>query len=137
MNGFVGEFLIMLGAFKWDPRYVVVAGLGVILSAVYMLWMFQRVYYGEITNEHNREMPDLSFREWAIVGPLAAAAIFMGVFPNVFLKPMEPAVTRIVQRMEQRQPMSAGVARVAPGAPMAPIALAPGVPSAPGAPSAP
>jgi NADH-quinone oxidoreductase subunit M len=134
MNGFVGEFLIMLGAFKWDPRYVVVAGLGVILSAVYMLWMFQRVYYGEITNEHNREMPDLSFREWAIVGPLAAAAIFMGVFPNVFLKPMEPAVTRIVQRMEQRQPMSAGVARVAPGAP---IALAPGVPSAPGAPSAP
>jgi NADH-quinone oxidoreductase subunit M len=137
MNGFVGEFLIMLGAFKWDPRYVVVAGLGVILSAVYMLWMFQRVYYGEITNEHNREMPDLSFREWAIVGPLAAAAIFMGVFPNVFLKPMEPAVTRIVQRMEQRQPMSAGVASVAPGAPMAPIALAPGVPSAPGAPSAP
>ncbi len=90
MNGFIGEFLIMLGAFKWDPRFVVVAGLGVILSAVYMLWMFQRVYYGEITNEHNREMPDLSFREWAIVGPLAAAAIFMGVFPNVFLKPMEP-----------------------------------------------
>ena len=60
MNGFIGEFLIMLGAFKWDPRFVVVAGLGVILSAVYMLWMFQRVYYGEITNEHNREMPDLS-----------------------------------------------------------------------------
>ncbi len=82
MNGFIGEFLIMLGAFKWDPRFVVVAGLGVILSAVYMLWMFQRVYYGEITNEHNREMPDLSFREWAIVGPLAAAAIFMGVVPE-------------------------------------------------------
>src|SRR5688500_9845168 len=105
MNGFIGEFLIMLGAFKWDARFVVVAGLGVILSAVYMLWMFQRVYYGPITNEHNRDMPDLTFREWAIVGPLAAAAIFMGVFPNVFLKPMEPAVTRIVQRMEQRQPM--------------------------------
>ena len=54
MNGFIGEFLIMLGAFKWDPRFVVVAGLGVILSAVYMLWMFQRVFYGEVTNEHNR-----------------------------------------------------------------------------------
>jgi NADH-quinone oxidoreductase subunit M len=113
MNGFVGEFLIMLGAFRWDPRFVVVAGLGVILSAVYMLWMFQRVYYGEVTHEHNRHMPDLSVREWAIVGPLAAAAIFMGVFPNVFLKPMEPAVTRIVQRMEQRQPMQAAV----PGVP--------------------
>ena len=96
MNGFIGEFLIMLGAFKWDPRFVVVAGLGVILSAVYMLWMFQRVYYGEVTNEHNRHMPDLSFREWAIVGPLAPLAICMGVFPNVFLKPMEPAVNRIV-----------------------------------------
>ena len=47
MNGFIGEFLIMLGAFRWDPRFVVVAGLGVILSAVYMLWMFQRVYYGD------------------------------------------------------------------------------------------
>jgi NADH-quinone oxidoreductase subunit M len=103
MNGFIGEFLIMLGGFVWDPRFVVVAGLGVILSAVYMLWMFQRVYYGEITNDHNRHMPDLSFREWAILGPLAAAAIFMGVFPNVFLKPMEPAVGRIVERIEQRQ----------------------------------
>ena len=54
MNGFIGEFLIMLGAFKWDPRFVVVAALGVILSAVYMLWMFQRVFYGEVTNDHNR-----------------------------------------------------------------------------------
>ncbi len=103
LNGFIGEFLIMLGGFLWDPRFVVVAGLGVILSAVYMLWMFQRVFYGEVTNEHNRHLPDLSFREWAILGPLAAAAIFMGVFPNVFLKPMEPAVGRIVQRIEQRQ----------------------------------
>ena len=111
MNGFIGEFLIMLGGFRWDPRYVVVAGLGVILSAVYMLWMFQRVFYGEVTDEHNRSMPDLSFREWAIVGPLAAAAIFMGVFPNVFLKPMEPAVGRIVQRIEQHQPFR--VARIA------------------------
>jgi NADH-quinone oxidoreductase subunit M len=114
MNGFVGEFLIMLGAFKWDPRFVVVAGLGVILSAVYMLWMFQRVYYGEVTDDHNAHMPDLSVREWAIVGPLVAAAIFMGVFPNVFLKPMEPAVSRIVQRVEQRQPLSASIAAPQP-----------------------
>jgi NADH-quinone oxidoreductase subunit M len=104
MNGFIGEFLIMLGGFRWDPRFVVVAGLGVILSAVYMLWMFQRVYYGEVTDEHNRSMPDLSLREWAIVGPLVAAAIVMGVVPNYFLKPMEPAVGRIVQRIEQHQP---------------------------------
>jgi NADH-quinone oxidoreductase subunit M len=116
LNGFIGEFLIMLGAFRWDPRFVVVAGLGVILSAVYMLWMFQRVYYGEVTDDHNRHMPDLSVREWAIIGPLCAAAIFMGVFPNVFLKPMEPAITRIVQRLDAREALSAS-APDAPGAP--------------------
>ena len=105
MNGFIGEFLIMLGGFKWDPRFVVVAALGVILSAVYMLWLFQRVFYGKVTNDHNKGLPDLSLREWVILGPLAAAAIGMGVFPNVFLKPMEPAVQRIVDRVQSRQPM--------------------------------
>jgi NADH-quinone oxidoreductase subunit M len=106
MNGFIGEFLIMLGAFKWDPRFVVVAALGVILSAVYMLWMFQRVFYGKITDSHNADLKDLSFREWAIVGPLAAAAIGMGVFPNVFLKPMEPAIQRLVDRVQAHHPLT-------------------------------
>ena len=105
MNGFIGEFLIMLGAFKWDPRFVVVAALGVILSAVYMLWMFQRVFYGKITNSHNEGLRDLSFREWAIIGPLAAASIGMGIAPNVFLKPMEPAIQRIVDRVQAHQPL--------------------------------
>jgi NADH-quinone oxidoreductase subunit M len=117
MNGFIGEFLIMLGAFKWDARFVVVAGLGVILSAVYMLWMFQRVYYGEVTDDHNRHLPDLSLREWLVVGPLCAMAILMGVYPNLFLKPMEPAVNRIVQRVEQHQPLQVkgDAAPLAPG----------------------
>ena len=92
LNGFVGEFLTMLGAYLWDPRFVVGAGLGVILSAVYMLWMFQRVYLGEVTNAKNAALPDLQPREWASVLPLCAMAIFMGVFPSLFLKPMEPAV---------------------------------------------
>jgi NADH-quinone oxidoreductase subunit M len=77
----------------------------VILSAVYMLWMFQRVFYGRITNDHNKGLADLSFREWAILGPLAAAAIGMGVVPNVFLEPMEPGIQRIVDRVQGRQPM--------------------------------
>jgi NADH-quinone oxidoreductase subunit M len=103
LNGFIGEFLIMVGAFRWQPRYVVVAGLGVILSAVYMLWMFQRVFLGEVTHDANRRQPDLTVREWAVIGPLCAMAILMGVVPNVFLKPMEPSVTRIVERVERRQ----------------------------------
>jgi NADH-quinone oxidoreductase subunit M len=103
LNGFVGEFLIMLGAFQWDPRFVVGAGLGVILSAVYMLWMFQRVYYGEVTNEKNKDLPDLQPREWAGIAPLCALAIIMGVFPTFFLRPMEPAVERMVQRVQAAQ----------------------------------
>jgi NADH-quinone oxidoreductase subunit M len=116
LNGFIGEFLILVGAFWWEPRYVVVAGLGVILSAVYMLWMFQRVFLGEVTHEANRAQPDLSPREWTVVAPLCAMAIFMGVFPNVFLKPMEPAVTRLVDRMAQHQPLAADEPAMRPAA---------------------
>jgi NADH-quinone oxidoreductase subunit M len=113
LNGFIGEFLIMLGAFRWDPRFVVGAGVGVILSAVYMLWMFQRVFYGKVTNPHNAEQPDLKPREWSAVLPLCAMAIFMGVFPMIFLKPMEPAVERLVERLQSSQ--SLRVQNTAPG----------------------
>jgi len=103
LNGFIGEFLIMLGAFRWDPRYVVFAGVGVILSAVYMLWMFQRVYYGKVTHGENRTLPDLLPHEWSSVIPLCAIALVMGVFPTLFLEPMEPAVTRVVERLQNTQ----------------------------------
>jgi NADH-quinone oxidoreductase subunit M len=102
-NGFVGEFLILIGAFNGqfdvaNARYfTAVAATGVILSAVYMLWMFQRVNYGPLTNPKNRGLRDLSVREWLVIGPVCAMAIFMGVFPGVFLKPMEPAVKRTVE----------------------------------------
>jgi len=105
LNGFIGEFLTMLGAFLWDPRYVVAAGLGVILSAVYMLWMFQRVYLGSVTHEENETLQDLQPREWASVVPLCAVAIVMGVFPTIFLKPMEPAVQRLVAQVQSVQPL--------------------------------
>ena len=105
LNGFIGEFLTMLGAFLWDPRFVVAAGLGVILSAVYMLWMFQRVYLGSVTNEENETLQDLKPREWASVVPLCALAIVMGVFPTIFLKPMEPAVQRLVAQVQSVQPL--------------------------------
>jgi NADH-quinone oxidoreductase subunit M len=105
LNGFVGEFLIMLGAFRWDPRFVVAAGLGVILSAVYMLWMVQRVFYGPVTDEHNAHLPDLRPHEWASVVPLCAVAVVMGVFPSLFLTPMEPAVRKVVERVQSAQPL--------------------------------
>ena len=102
MNGFVGEFLILLGAFLWNSTFAACAASGVILSAVYMLWMFQRVNYGELTNPKNRALPDLTPREWALVVPTIAVAIVMGVLPGVFLRPMEPAVKRTIERVTGR-----------------------------------
>jgi NADH-quinone oxidoreductase subunit M len=107
LNGFIGEFLTMLGAFLWEPRFVVAAGLGVIFSAVYMLWMFQRVYLGEITNPKNATLPDLRPREWASVVPLCAMAIVMGVFPSLFLAPMESSVRKVVERVQTTQAQQA------------------------------
>jgi NADH-quinone oxidoreductase subunit M len=99
MNGFIGEFLILLGGFRAFPRLTVFATSGVILSAVYMLWMFQRVNYGEITNEKNRNLPDLTTREWAQMIPTIALAVLMGVAPALFLKPMEPSIVRTLDRI--------------------------------------
>src|SRR6266851_1140778 len=98
-NGFIGEFLILLGSYLAFPRLTVFAATGVILSAVYMLWMFQRVNYGEVTNEKNRNLPDLTVREWALMIPTIALAILMGVAPGFFLKPMEPSVIRLLDRI--------------------------------------
>src|SRR3954464_7555681 len=75
LNGFVGEFLILLGAFRWDPRLAAFAATGVILSATYMLWMFQRVNYGPVTNEKNARLVDLRPREWFVIVPIIAMAI--------------------------------------------------------------
>ena len=100
MNGFIGEFLILIGAFKYDYWMAAVATTGVILSAVYMLWMFQRVNYGEITHEKNRALPDLTPREWAMMIPTVAMCIFMGVAPNVFLNPMKPSIDKLVDRVQ-------------------------------------
>jgi len=103
MNGFVGEFLILLGAFRWDPWMATFAATGVILSAVYMLWMFQRVNYGPVT-EKNRDLPDLTTREWALMVPTIAMVIVMGVMPRFFLYPMEASVARVIERVTSHEP---------------------------------
>jgi NADH-quinone oxidoreductase subunit M len=115
MNGFIGEFLILIGAFYWDRRLAAAAATGVILSAVYMLWMFQRVNYGPLTNEKNRTLPDLTPREWVLVVPTVAMCILMGVFPGPFLRPMEPAVAQVIERVTGAQPVRAE--RRTPGIP--------------------
>ena len=104
LNGFVGEFLILLGAFRWNPRMTAFAATGIVLSATYMLWMFQRVNYGPVSNEKNAGMRDLTPREWVVLVPIVAATVLMGVLPNLFLRPIEPSVARMVSQVQAQAP---------------------------------
>ncbi len=103
MNGFVGEFLIMVGAFKPMMALTVVAASGVIFAAVYMLWMFQRVMFGTITNEKNRHLPDMNARELAYMLPLIVFVFWIGVYPQTFLRKMDASVTALVERIETKR----------------------------------
>jgi NADH-quinone oxidoreductase subunit M len=92
LNGFIGEFLVLSGAFQARPIYGVLAATGVIWSACYLLWMYQRVFFGKVTHEVNNALPDLSLREKAALWPIAIAALVMGVAPLVWLGAIDPAV---------------------------------------------
>ena len=110
LNGFVGEFLIMVGMFKsqvlgvtatvnWNYVATMIAGTGVIFAAVYLLWMVQRVFFGKVTNEKNKTLSDLSWREIGLMIPLIILMVYMGVFPKPFLKRSEEAVKAIEARV--------------------------------------
>jgi NADH-quinone oxidoreductase subunit M len=102
-NGFVGEFLVLLGAFQSSLRwYAIIATSGVILSAVYMLWMFQRVMFGELNNPKNQVLKDLNVREVAIMLPLIALIFFMGVYPRPFIDSMAPSIDRLIQQVGKK-----------------------------------
>jgi len=91
-NGFIGEFLILLGSFKAKSIYAILAGTGVILAAVYMLWMYQRVMFGKITHPENEKLADLNVREFAYLLSIVVFIFWIGFYPNTFLKKMEPSV---------------------------------------------
>jgi len=98
LNGFVGEFLILAGAWQNYPSAVVLAGLGIILGAVYMLWMVQRVFWGPLDNPKNEGLSDISLRELMVVAPLLVFIVWIGVYPTTFLNPMEAAVRLLLAR---------------------------------------
>lgn len=104
LNGFVGEFLIMLGS--WTSQAVshpwittMIAGTGVIFAAVYLLWMIQRVFFGKATNEKNKYLPDLNLREIGLIAPLVFLMVFMGVYPSPFLNRSKEAILTIQKRI--------------------------------------
>jgi NADH-quinone oxidoreductase subunit M len=100
LNGFVGEFLVLLGTFGVRPWYAVFAATGVILSAVYMLWMFQRVIWGEIANPHNETLLDINGRERLTLVPLVILIVWMGMYSNHFLRPMDASIAKLMNRMD-------------------------------------
>lgn len=102
LNGFIGEFLIMLGVFKANLWAGTLAVSGVVLGAVYMLWMYQRVIFGELKNEENKKLTDLSPREVAIFVPLLALMLLMGLYPNPVLSRMEKSVEATLARVAQK-----------------------------------
>lgn len=119
LNGFVGEFLILIGTWTStavDRPWVVtmLAATGVIWAAVYMLWMLQRVLFGEITNPENARLKDLNSRELGLLLPLLFLMLFMGVYPRVFLDRSQPSVAAIRERVKQRQSGGTITAEVEP-----------------------
>jgi len=100
-NGFVGEFLILLGTFKANAVYGVLASSGVILSACYMLWMYQRVIYGKITKPENEKLKDLDLREKLILVPLVVLIFWIGIYPKPFFDRIEPATKTILSHVNK------------------------------------
>ncbi|MGK2957576.1 MAG: NADH-quinone oxidoreductase subunit M [Acidimicrobiales bacterium] len=99
LNGFVGEFLILIGSFVTRRWWAVVAASGVILAALYLLWAYQRVFHGEPEGE-NATMPDLTWREGFVLAPLLVAIVGLGVYPKPMLDRIEPAVERLIDHVD-------------------------------------
>jgi NADH-quinone oxidoreductase subunit M len=108
LNGFVGEFLILLGGFRFSHVLGAIAASGVVLGAAYMLWMYQRVMFGEVTNEKNLAMKDMSPRELVVVVPLIVLAFVMGVYPKPFFDTMRASVAQTLAHVPPAALAAAG-----------------------------
>src|SRR5262249_54456074 len=99
LNGFVGEFLVLSGAFLDKAIYGILAASGVIWSACYLLWMYQKVFFGPIHHEENKSVPDIDAREQISLWPLAVLALVMGVISPYWMKSIDPAVARTLPQV--------------------------------------
>ena len=99
-SGFVGEFLVVVGAFRFSSLIAIGAALGIILSAVYMLYLYKRIIFGTIVNQKLKDILDLDFREKLILIPLVVSVLLIGIFPNIFLDPMRQSIETIITNFE-------------------------------------
>ena len=109
LNGFVGEFLILVGTFDRSPVWAAFAASGVILSAVYLLWAYQRVIYGDVSNEKNRTLPDASRRERIILAVMAVIILWMGIGSPLFTRRMEASTANLLNQMSRPRSYVAAV----------------------------
>ncbi len=115
-NGFVGEFSVLLGAFRLEHKiWAVLAATGIVLGAVYMLWLYQRTMFGKLDNPANEKLSDLDAREILTLLPLAVLSFWIGLYPKPFFDILEEPVQRLVQQVEKTHVYPAHVARLAVG----------------------
>ena len=127
-SGFVGEFLSLAGTYKVSTTITLLCTTGIILGAAYMLYLYRRVVFGDLTKDDVRAMPDLSLREVALLAPIAAVVLWMGVYPESFLAPMRGDVATLEARIARATP--AGDSLPTAGKPAAPAAHEAATPAA-------
>jgi len=107
---FISEFLSLRGAFEAKPTWAIIGAIGIILNAGYFLWLYQRMFFGEVENDKNKSLPDLNKREWAYMIPLVLLALWIGVYPKTFMSYIEKNVGTVVKQVR----VVAGSAGVSP-----------------------
>jgi NADH-quinone oxidoreductase subunit M len=129
LNGFVGEFLILLGTYQLHANWAAWAALGVILSACYLLWAYQRVFFGEITHDKNKTLPDTSSRERWILVTMAVVTLWMGLGSSFFTRRFAASCQNVLDQMQRQQAQEAA-APAKPAPPSGVAILLPVIPSA-------
>jgi len=100
LNGFIGEFTILRGAFEVRWQWAAWGVIGVVLGAAYLLWLYQRVMFGNVTNPANEHLPDLNWREWTTIGTLIVFAFWIGIYPKPLFNLLDKPVEQIVMRYD-------------------------------------
>ncbi|MFA5891139.1 MAG: NADH-quinone oxidoreductase subunit M [Actinomycetota bacterium] len=112
LNGFVGEFLVLIGTFTEHRLWAILAAFGVILAAIYLLWAYQRVMWGPLEREENKKIPDLGAREKLLLAPVLGLILVLGVWPRPLLDRMEPSLERVLERVESATPAGVSLSSV-------------------------
>jgi NADH-quinone oxidoreductase subunit M len=116
-NGFVGEFTVLIGAFLLPQKiWAVLAATGIVLGAVYMLWLYQRTMFGTLDKDENKKLIDINFREIMTLVPLVVIAFWIGIYPKPFFQILDEPVDRLVRQIDGTYEYPAEVAALAPAA---------------------